>query len=405
MFETLQAALGTLIPFLFVLTLVVAVHELGHYWAGRLCDVRVDAFSVGFGPRLFGRKDRHGTEWRVSAIPLGGYVKFAGDLNAASVPDQDHLGALRAQLLQEGGEAAVRSCYHFKPVWQRMFIAVAGPLANFILAILIFAMTFVVMGREVSPARVDGVQPGSAAARAGFQAGDTILRAEGRKIESFSDLQEIVGIRAGAEIRFDVSRKGETVALLATPERRVVTDRFGGTHKIGVLGISRGFNPAETEYRRVGVLEAVPLAVQRTWRIATDTLGYLQRVILGIEPADQIGGPLRIAQVSGQVAEVGYGAEGGVVEKIGSALVALVGLAAVLSVSIGLLNLFPIPMLDGGHLVFYAYEAVAGKPLHEKVQNAAFQVGMVMVLGLMVFATWNDIQHLRIIDTVAGWIG
>jgi regulator of sigma E protease len=403
MLAHLHAALGTVLPFLFVLTLVVSVHELGHYWAGRWCGVKIDAFSIGFGPRLFGWTDKHGTDWKVCAIPLGGYVKFAGDLNAASVPDQDHLGALRAQLLADGGEKAVQGCYHFKPVWQRMIIAVAGPMANFILAIAIFTLAFVVMGREVSPARVDGVAPHSAAERAGFMTGDLILKAEGRAIESFSDLQEIVAIRAGEPIAFVVDRKGKQVMLTAIPERREMKDRFGGMHRIGVLGLSRGFNATEMQYEKAPLAQALPMATVRTWRIATDTLGYLKRVILGIEPADQIGGPLRIAQVSGQVAEAGFGADGSLIHKLGTASMALIGLAAVLSVSIGLLNLFPVPMLDGGHLLFYAYEAVVGKPLHEKIQSAAFNVGMVMVLGLMVFATWNDVQHLRIVDTVLGW--
>ncbi len=402
--DTVVSLITTIIPFLFVLTLVVAVHEYGHYLAGRIFKTKIDAFSIGFGQKLFGRTDKNGVEWKVCALPLGGYVKFSGDINAASVPDKSHLEQMRDHIAAEEGEAAVKDYYHFKPVWQRIIIAAAGPMANYLLAIVIFAALFMTLGREVTEARVDQVVPESAAEAAGFQSGDVILEANGRSINSFSDLQEIVAYRAGAEIDFQVRRDGQVVELQATPERKVVTDRFGYEHKIGVLGISRSTQGSDIQRIHYGPIDAVAEGAKRTWQVTTETLGYLKRIILGIAPADQLSGPLGIAKITGQTAEAGLQAGESIGEKLSMAFIALIHLSAILSVSIGMLNLFPIPMLDGGHIVFYTYEAVRGKPLPERVQNFGFQVGLVMILGLMVFATWNDLVNLKVIDALRGLV-
>ena len=368
---------GYLVPFLFVLTLVVFFHELGHFLVARRCGVRVLVFSIGFGPELFGFNDRHGTRWKVSAIPLGGYVKFFGDENAASVPDPVALAAMT--------EEERRHSFVHQPVARRAAIVVAGPLANFVLAIAIFAALFMAFGKPSTSPRVDAVQPGSAAEAAGFKPGDLVLAINGRSIESFPDMQQIVSTSAGETLEFEVDRGGLKVALKATPTLRESKDRFGNVHRIGVLGITRSPSPEDTHFQPVGPAKALELGVQRTWFVVERTLSYIGGVISGREAADQLGGPIRIAQVSGQVATEG--------------LPSLFSLAAVLSVSIGLLNLFPVPLLDGGHLLFYGIEAARGRPLSERAQEVEFRIGLAIVVMLMIFATYNDLLHLA-----AQWI-
>lgn len=363
---------GYLLPFLFVLTIVVFFHELGHFLVARWCGVRVVAFSVGFGPELFGFYDRHGTRWKLAAIPLGGFVKFFGDENGASVPDPTRIAAM--------DDAERRVSFFHKPVGQRAAVVAAGPIANFILAIVIFAAVFGLYGRQIASPRIDSLQPDSPAAAAGFQVGDVILSIDGRPIESFADMQRIVGASAGKRLEFVVERGGAKQTLTATPALRDVKDGFGNSHRIGVLGITRSMTPADMKFERVGPLAAIGLGVQETWFVVDRTLTYLGGVVAGRESADQLGGPIRIAQVSGQVATAGF--------------TALIHLAAVLSVSIGLLNLFPIPLLDGGHLLFYAIEAARGRPLSERAQEVGFRIGLAIVLMLMIFATFNDILHL-----------
>jgi regulator of sigma E protease len=367
-----SGVIGILIPFLFVLTLVVFFHELGHFLIARWAGVRVLVFSIGFGPELFGFNDRHGTRWKVSAIPLGGYVKFFGDDNAASVPDQAALAAMSE-------EERKHSFVHQK-VGPRAAIVVAGPLANFLLAIVIFAGLFMIFGKPSTSPRVDAVQPGSAAAAAGFQPGDLVLTINGRPIDSFPDMQQIVSTSAGETLVFEVDRGGARVTLKAVPALKEIKDRFGNVIRQGQLGITRSPTPDDAHFQPVGPLKAVELGVQRTWFVVERTLSYIGGVVAGREAADQLGGPIRIAQVSGQVATEG--------------LASLFSLAAVLSVSIGLLNLFPVPLLDGGHLLFYAIEAVRGKPLSERAQEVGFRIGLAIVVMLMIFATYNDILHL-----------
>src|SRR5262245_52204014 len=362
--------LGYLIPFLFVLTLVVFFHELGHFVVARRCGVRVLVFSIGFGPELFGFNDRQGTRWKLSAIPLGGYVKFLGDENPASVP----------MALAAMSEEDRRHSFVHQSVGRRAAIVVAGPVANFILAVLIFAALFMVFGKPSTSPRVDAIQPGSAAQAAGFQPGDLVLSINGRPIESFPDMQQIVSTSAGELLTFEVERGGVKVELKAVPALRETKDRFGNVHRIGVLGITRSPSPEDTHFQPVGPVKALELGVQRTWFVVERTLSYIGGVISGREAADQLGGPIRIAQVSGQVASEG--------------LPSLFSLAAVLSVSIGLLNLFPVPLLDGGHLLFYGIEAVRGKPLSERAQEVGFRIGLAIVVMLIIFATYNDILHL-----------
>ena len=363
---------GYVIPFLFVLSIVVFFHELGHFLVARWCGVRVLVFSIGFGPEIIGFNDRHGTRWKISAIPLGGFVKFFGDDNVASASNG-------AQLADMDANERERS-FVFQPVRKRAAIVVAGPLANFILAIVIFAAIFMLYGKQTMSARVDTVQPDSAAAAAGFQPGDLVTAINGATIESFADMQRVVSESAGETLSITVERNGVQRVLKAAPALKDVKDTFGNVRHIGILGISRSMAAADLKFEPVPPPRAVWMGVQETWFVVDRTLSYLAGVIVGREAADQLGGPIRIAQMSGQVATIGF--------------VALIHLAAVLSVSIGLLNLFPIPLLDGGHLLFYSIEALRGRPLSERAQEVGFRIGLAIVLMLMIFATFNDIVHL-----------
>jgi len=364
--------IGYLVPFLFVLTIVVFFHELGHFLVARWRGVKVIAFSIGFGPEVAGFNDRYGTRWKLSAIPLGGYVKFLGDDNAASVPDHDAAQAM--------SEEEKRVSFVHKPVGSRAAVVAAGPIANFILAIVIFAGIFMTAGKQITSARVDQIQPNSAAAAAGFQTGDLVVAIGKERIDNFSDMQRIVSVSAGETLEVQVERGGTRLTLKATPELRELKDNFGNVHRVGVLGISRSMAPGDIKTQTYGPVGAVVAGAQETWFVVDRTLSYIGGIFAGREAADQLGGPIRIAQVSGQVATAGF--------------VALLHLTAVLSVSIGLLNLFPIPLLDGGHLLFYAIEAARGKPLSERAQEVGFRIGLAIVVMLMIFATFNDILHL-----------
>jgi regulator of sigma E protease len=373
-FNTLgNGLIGYIIPFLFVLTIVVFFHELGHFLVARWAGVKVLTFSLGFGPELAGFNDRHGTRWKISAIPLGGYVKFFGDESEASTPaSSETLASMTAE--ERAGS------FHHKKVGPRAAIVAAGPIANFLLAIVIFTCLFTFFGKPSTTARVDKIEANSAAAKAGFQVGDIVTAIDGKTIGSFSDMQRVVGVRAGDTLNFTIKRGDSTLQLKGTPELREVKDSFGNAHRLGVLGITRATNPGDVVTERVDPATALWLGVKETWFVVDRTLSYIGGVFTGREAADQVGGPIRIAQISGQVATIG--------------LAALVHLAAVLSISIGLLNLFPVPLLDGGHLLFYAVEAIRGRPLSERAQEMGFRIGLGLVLMLMVFATYNDILHL-----------
>ena len=364
--------LGYLLPFLFVLTVVVFFHELGHFLVARWCGIAVSTFSIGFGPEIAGFNDRHGTRWRLSWIPLGGYVKFIDDENAASAGQKslEHLTP----------EQRARS-FQTKPLAARAAVVAAGPIANFILAILIFTVIFAMFGERITAAKVDVVNPGSVAERAGFLPGDRVVSIDGKAIQSFGEMQRIVGTSPDQPLHFVVDRNGQTVELTATPERKEITDNFGNVIRLGLLGIQRSASPDDWTLKRHDPVTAFGMAVKESYFVISRSLGYLYDVVTGREAADQLGGPIRIAQVSGQVASAGF--------------IALLNLAAIISVSIGLLNLFPIPMLDGGHLLFYGIEAIRGRPLSESTQEIGFRIGLAFVLMLMIFATWNDLIHLK----------
>ena len=367
-FSSLVAALGNytswIVPFLFTLTVIVFFHELGHFLVARWCGIRVLVFSMGFGPEVAGFNDRHGTRWKISLIPLGGYVKFFGDDNEASVPDPAVLAAM--------SEEERRHSFFGQSVGRRAAVVVAGPLTNFILAVIVFAGVFMVFGKPTAIPRVASVEPNSAAAAAGFEPGDLVTAIDGRKIDNFVDMQRIVGFAGGHPLTIVVDRGGIPVTLTATPEIR---------NNRGVLGVTRSNQPGDVKVESVGALDAVKLGADKTWFIVETTLSYIRDVFVGRQSADQIGGPIGIARISGQVAELGWGA--------------LFDFIGVISVSIGLLNLFPVPLLDGGHLLFYFIEAIRGRPLSERAQEVGFRIGLAIVVMLMIFATMNDILHLR----------
>ena len=364
--------LFSILAFVLVIGPLVFLHELGHYLAGRWFGVKAEVFSIGFGPEIVGFYDRYGTRWKISAVPLGGYVKFFGDENAASVPDREAAAGM--------SEAEKKVSFIHKPVGPRAAVVVAGPVANFVLAIVIFAGIFMTVGKQSTSARVDAVQPASAAQAAGFMPGDLVVAIDGTKIDDFSDMQRIVSVSAGETLNIEVERGGVRVTLKATPQLRELKDNFGNKHRLGVLGISRSMAPGDIKTQKMGPVQAVAEGVRETWFVVDRTLSYIGGVFAGREAADQLGGPIRIAQVSGEVASVGF--------------VALIRLTAVLSISIGLLNLFPIPLLDGGHLLFYAIEAIRGRPLSERAQEVGFRIGLAIVVMLMIFATFNDILRL-----------
>lgn len=362
---------GYLVPFLFVLTIVVFFHELGHFLVARWCGIRVLTFSLGFGPELVGFNDRYGTRWKISAVPLGGYVKFFGDENAASAPDHAAAAAM--------SDREKKDSFIGQKVGARAAVVAAGPIANFILAIAIFAAIFMIVGKQTTSARVDAVQSGSAAATAGFQPGDLVLSIDGEKIDSFADMQRIVSVSSGEPLKIMVERKNTELTLTATPQLKEIKDNFGNVHRLGVLGISRSMAAGDIKTEKLGPFSAVSLGAQETWFVVDRTLSYIGGVFAGRESADQLGGPIRIAQVSGQVCHT---------------FPACMHLTAVLSVSIGLLNLFPIPLLDGGHLLFYLIELIRGRPLSERAQEVGFRIGLAIVVMLMIFATFNDLHGI-----------
>lgn len=391
-----------ILPFLFVLTLVVTIHELGHYWAARAMGTVIESFSVGFGRAILKWRDKRGVEWRIGWIPLGGYVRFAGDDNAASVPDHDDLAEMKAKILEHNDPAALQKFFHFKPVWQRTIITVAGPAANFVLAILLFALLLGVFGEVRSIPRISEVTPGSAAEKAGFLAGDIVTRADGHKVGDFQDIMRRTVVRANVPIVFTVDRGGRELQIIATPALKEVVDQTGARQKIGVLGLTHAATVEDQVRVRYNPVEAVAAGAGKTWDVLSTTFYYLGRLVRGQVPADQLGGFIGIAKASDAVAKMG--AEGAPNPAMGvfGSFVALLQLSAILSVSVGFLNLLPIPVLDGGHLVFYAYEAVARRPLAANVQAVGYRLGLALLLGFMLFAVWNDLQRYNVFNFLGG---
>ncbi len=366
------------LSFLIVLTVVVFVHEFGHYWVARLCGVRVEVFSVGFGRELFGHNDRHGTRWKVSLIPLGGYVRFFGDDSVISNP-----GAETKEMSPE--DKAV--CFHHKPLGQRAAIVAAGPMANFLLSIVLLSIMFVFVGRGYTPAVVDSVLPDSAAAEAGFQPGDRVIGIDDRVIERFETLRDIVMFSPGVAMLMTVERDGQQVQLPVTPRVFEYEDSLDNMHEVGRLGIS----VEAREYVKMSPFAAVPAAVADTYGLVARSLQGLAEVVSGKRDSSELGGPIMIAQMSGKSAEVGF--------------LAVVHFIVLLSASLGLINLFPIPLLDGGHLAFYSVEALRGRPLSMRAQEYGYMVGLALVVTLMLVVTVNDLSRPSVLEFFSRLVG
>ncbi len=358
--------------FLFVITTVVFFHELGHFLIARACGVKVEIFSICFGREIVGWTDKHGTRWKIGWLPLGGYVKFLGDANAASVPDRGETENL--------SDEQRKVAFPLKPLYQRAMVVAAGPFANFLLAVVIFFFTFLMFGRQTIAPRIDSIMPDSPAASAGFESGDIVQSIDGKKISAFDDLQRIVALSDGSEMAVTVERGGKLLTFHVAPRMTEAPDRLGGTERMMLLGLQNVTRPGDIRFEKLGPVSALGAALDQTWFLIRATLTNARQMIVGRSDPSQVRGPVGIAQVSREVASIGF--------------LSLVNLAAILSVSLGLINLFPIPLLDGGHLLYYACEAVLGRPLGERAQEVGFRLGLVLVLGLMILATWNDIVRL-----------
>ena len=404
MLNALAQILMTVVPFLLVLTVIVTIHELGHFLVARYFGVKVDRFAIGFGRAIFSRTDRHGIEWRIGWLPLGGYVKFSGDMDASSVPDSRGLDTLKREIVAEKGVGAERDYFHFKPIWQRMLIVAAGPVSNFILAIVIFTVLFSLIGVELRPARVGEVLAGSPAEAAGFQTGDLISHMNDKPVEDAGEVVRKVNLSSGDPIRFTVERAGQPVEIVATPARTTKDDPIAGRVTVGTIGLMLSSTAAETRQIRYNPIEAVGQGVRETGDVLGTTLNYLGRIFTGRENGDQLSGPLGIAKASGALTNAAVAANPDPLAMTINLLLTMTSFAAILSIGIGFLNLLPIPVLDGGHLVFYAYEAVARKPVAASVQEAGYRVGLALLAGLMLFATWNDLQKLNLFKFLGGLV-
>ena len=379
----------TVLAFALVIGPLVFLHELGHYLAGRWFGVKAEEFSIGFGREIAGITDKRGTRWKFGWLPLGGYVRFAGDMNPASQPSPEWL-SLPAQ------ERA--KTFQAKPLWQRAIIVGAGPFANFLLSTLVFATLLFAFGMPVSSTRVDTVVAGSRAEQAGFRPGDVILKVDGKAVDGFDDITSKVVLSSETPMTFVVQRGSEEVALTATPARGPIVDRLGKTHMMGKLGLGHQNQPGDVLVRRYNLPEAIAGGAERTVSTISTTLTYLGRLFSGRESADQLAGPLGMAQMSGDLTKQAKDVSSDTGAFVANTLLMMFEFIGIISVSIGFMNLLPVPVLDGGHLMFYAYEAVTRRPLAAKVQAAGYRVGLALVLGLMLFATWNDLQRLRVFN-------
>ncbi|MGB3026056.1 RIP metalloprotease RseP [Paradevosia shaoguanensis] len=360
----------TLLSFLVVLTVIVFVHEMGHYLVARWNKIAIQTFSIGFGPELFGWNDKHGTRWRISAIPLGGYVRFVGDMNATSALPDDEVIANASPELR--GRLFVN-----KNVWQRIAVVIAGPLANVILTFLILYALLLGYGRYTIPPVIGNVVAGSVAAEVGLEPGDKILSVDGFAVRGFEDFQRLVATAPQRPVTIVLDRAGVEKTIVAVPEAAETTDRFGKTHRIGRLGVSRDVENADVTLYRPGPVEAVGMTFEEIRFIVDRTVAFIGDFFVGRGDREQLGGPVKVAQVSGEVATLGFAA--------------FVNLIAMISLNIGIFNLLPVPMLDGGHLVYYLIEAVRGRPLSQRVQEVGFRIGLALVFTLTIFTLVNDL--------------
>lgn len=363
---------GNILVFVLILSVVVFIHEMGHYLVGRWCGIYATTFSIGFGKEIWGFNGKDGTRWRLAMIPLGGYVKFFGDENAASMPDDE-------QIDEMSDEDKARS-FHHASVLRRSLTVLAGPMANFILTIVIFTAFFTIYGKQTTDPIISQVVASSPAEEAGLLPGDQFVMVDDVKINVFNDVKRYVSSRPETKVDITILRGGEQQVISLIPDRKITEDRFCNKIEEGIMGVV--VVPDETNSRRLefGVSGAVGQAFSESWFIVTRTFDYIGNIFVGRESASQLSGPIGISKMSGQVASLGF--------------VAVIQLIAIISLSIGLLNLMPVPILDGGHLVFYLIEAILGRPVPPKAQEFAFRIGIMLILSLMLFTTFNDVSSL-----------
>jgi len=396
-----QILLYTL-PFLLVLTFIVTIHELGHFLVARAFGVKVDRFAIGFGKPILSRTDRHGIEWRVGWLPLGGYVKFSGDMDASSVPDQAGLAELRQRVIAEGGAGAEKDYFHFKPIWQRALIVAAGPAANFVLAFALLTLLFSVIGESIIAPRVARVVEGTPAAAAGFQPRDLITAINGRPVSESAEVTQIVLMSAGDPLTVTVDRAGAPVTLRVTPVRQVENDELAGRVRIARIGLEMSPLRQDYQFRRLNPVEAAGKSVGAMGDTVGTTVRYIGRIFSGKESGDLLSGPLGIAKAAGGVTQQAVQANPDPAWMAANLALTFLQFAALVSIGIGIVNLLPIPVLDGGHLLFYAYEAVARRPVPARVQELGYRVGLALLAGLMLFATWNDLQKNGLFTFLGG---
>lgn len=392
--------LTSAVPFVLVLSLVVFVHEFGHFQVGRWCKIAIDTFSIGFGKTLFSWRDKHGVEWRIGALPLGGYVKFKDDADPMSTGP-----ASRYDTPEAFAEARAKGLFHAQPVSSRALTTAAGPLTNFAFSILVFALLALFLGRDVTPVgelspRIDAVGAEGPAAQAGLKGGDVVVSIDGRAVASFGAMQDMVRAAPGKTMTFEIERAGERLAVPVKVGERTDIDRTGVETQTGFLSVERRTLPEEREIERFGPIESLGVGAAQVWDIIASTGAYIGNVFSGRASAEHIAGPAGIFDTSGKVARNALTGEASVGDKIAGLALSLLAFAATLSVAVGIVNLLPVPILDGGHLVFYAIEAIRGKALSPKAQEIGFQAGFAMIISLFLFATWNDLQRFKLLEFV-----
>ncbi len=362
-----------IIPFLILITIVVFIHEYGHYYFAKKFGVGITDFSIGFGKEIFGWKDKSGTRWKICWLPLGGYVKFFGDRNVFSQSEQ-------IELIKKYDEKDREKLFILKPLYQRSIIVAAGPLANFLLAIVIFTMINMFVGKDMTPAIVDEVQVDSPAFIAGMKKNDKIISIDNKKIQSVLEVSTFINTSTAEIINFLVLRNDQELSLLIKPNLVAGKDSLGNKVKKRMVGIKLSPINSSIKKETLGPSQAIYFSIKEVWFVTTTSLNYLGKMISGSADTSQLGGPIRIAKITGQVSEYG--------------IIPFLSIMAYISISLGLINLFPIPMLDGGHLMFYFFEKILGKPLSQKTQEGFFRIGLFLLFSLMFFVTFNDLRDL-----------
>ena len=365
--------LNSILPFIVLILVVVFIHEYGHYYFAKKYGVKVTDFSIGFGKELFGWNDKLGTRWKICWIPLGGYVKFFGDRNVFSQSDQE-------EIIKKYSEEERKKLFILKPLYQRSLIVAAGPIANFILAIVIFLFIYMFVGKDFTPAVINEVQKDSPAEVAGLMKNDVILEIDGTEVKSILDVSKLITLSTSDFIDFKVSRYDQDVLLKVKPNIVETEDNLGNKINKRMIGIMVGPYNNKVNHVKLGPAKALYYSLNEVYFVTISSLKYLGSILTGSGDSSQLGGPIRIAKITGQVAELG--------------IVPFLSIMAYISISLGLINLFPIPLLDGGHLMFYGFEKVLGRPLSQKTQEGFFRIGMFLLLFIMFFATYNDIKYL-----------